>query len=476
MYFISFFEVIFALNAFIIVFFIVLEKRKPEKTIAWLLILMLLPPLGIMLYLLIGMNWKYKRLNKSFSTHTKEMISSFKKESDDTKMIPLIKLLAHNSNSPLFKNNEIKIFKDGIEKFQMLKNEIEKAQHHIHLEYFIVKSDMIGNQIKDLLIKKSKEGVKVRFIIDKIGSSKTKKTYFSEMSEAGIDVVLYSYFLAPLFKNLHIQINYRNHKKIVVIDGKVGFIGGINIGDEYLGKGKLGYWRDTHIMVKGDFVLGLQAIFFDDFLSIKKYNAKSIFFGNALNNYYPSENDSIGKMIQFCISGPDSDYPAIMQSTLKMLSMAEKNIYISTPYFVPPENIMETLKVAALSGIDVRILFPGKCDHYPVYQASLTYLHELCKAGVKIYFYPNNSFLHAKVITIDGKISSIGSANMDIRSYLLNHELSAVIYDADTTCIFDNMFHEDTGFSTPVSCSFFDNFSLKEKLTQSIARIFSSLM
>ncbi|BDR85433.1 hypothetical protein N071400001_00410 [Clostridium tetani] len=189
---------------------------------------------------------------------------------DDPDYVALIHLIAENSESPLFLNNSIEIFKDGTEKFQALKREILNAKHHIHLEYYIVKNDIIGNEIKNLLIEKSLEGVEVRFILDRVGSIKLGKEFINDMIKNGIDVVQYSYFLAPLLKKINTQVNYRNHRKLVIIDGEVGFIGGINIGDEYLGKGELGYWRDTHIMVKGDFVLGLQAVFIDDFLDNKK--------------------------------------------------------------------------------------------------------------------------------------------------------------------------------------------------------------
>ncbi len=352
----------------------------------------------------------------------------------------LIELLSRNSESPLFRDNSIKIFKDGNEKFEYLKKELLNAKHHIHLEYYIVKNDDIGNEIKDILIKKAKEGVKVRFIMDRVGSIGIKRSYIKELKDNGIDVVQYSYFLAPLLRYINTQINYRNHRKIVVIDGKTGFIGGINIGDEYLGKGKLGYWRDTHLMIKGDFVMGLQAVFMDDFATIKAVNDEMFTYGDNFKVYFPKMHEYDGKVMQLVKSGPDSQFQSIMQTIFKMITLAKDHIYITTPYFVPNDSIMNAIKVASLSGVDVRILFPGRYDHLVVYYASRTYLEELIKYGVKIYFYDEKSFIHAKTIMVDGEICTVGTANMDIRSFELNYEINAVIYDEETTENLENIF------------------------------------
>ena len=266
------FSIFVIINAIISVAIITLERKKPEKTIAWLLIFVLLPPVGLVLYLFLGRNWKMHKLREDFSPQVEELIYGGMKELNNYEYLPLIELLANNSESPLFINNSIQVFRNGTEKFEALKAELQKARHHIHMEYYIVKNDGIGNEIKDILIDKSLDGVQVRFIIDRVGSIRLGRRYIRELKAAGVDVVQYSYFLAPILRKINTQINYRNHRKIVVIDGEVGFIGGNNIGDEYLGKGKLGYWRDTHIMVKGDFVLGLQGVFFDDFITIKKVN------------------------------------------------------------------------------------------------------------------------------------------------------------------------------------------------------------
>jgi Phosphatidylserine/phosphatidylglycerophosphate/cardiolipin synthases and related enzymes len=351
----------------------------------------------------------------------------------DMEYFPLVELLANNSESLLYVNNKVKILKNGDEKFRYLKEELNKAKHHIHMEYYIVKSDDIGNEIKDILIRKANEGVKIRFIMDRVGSIKIKKSYINELKEAGVHVVQYSYFLAPLLRLFNTQINYRNHRKIVVIDGEVGFVGGINIGDEYLGNGKLGFWRDTHIMVKGDFVLGLQAVFIDDYITIQEANKEVSFHGEDFSDYFRPVGEENGKIMQLIKSGPDSKYKSIEQGILKMITMAKDHIYITSPYFVPSESIQEALKVAALGGIDVKVIFPGRYDHIFVYYASRTYLSELSKCGIEVYLYDPEAFIHSKVITVDSKISTIGTANLDRRSFELNYEINAVLYDSEVT-------------------------------------------
>lgn len=389
-----------------------------------------------------------------------------------------MELLAFNSDSPIFINNDIKIYKDGVDKFKDLKEELLKAKHHIHLEYYIVNSDEIGNEIKDILIQKSLEGVKVRFIIDKVGSSSLKRTYIKELKNAGVSVVMYSYFLAPLLKIINTQINYRNHRKIVVIDGQVGFLGGINIGDEYLGKNKkFGYWRDTHLRIKGDFVLALQAVFLDDFITIEKANNSYTFYDKEFYRYFP-ENTNVHKkvLMQLVKSGPDSTFPAIMQSILKMIMNARENIYITTPYFVPPSSLMEALKIASLSGVDVKIIFPEKSDHIMVNKASRSYLSELMDCGIEVYLYDKNSFIHSKTMTIDGKICTLGTANMDIRSFELNYEINTVIYDKDITNNIDSLFFEDLLKCRHFKIEEYETSNKFNKFVEGFARIFSALL
>lgn len=465
-------------NLFIIFIIILLGKKRPEKTLSWILILIIFPPLGLILFILLGRNWKVNTLDKKSRQRVSNLItpSLLNKCNISNEFQPIINLLVSNSHSPLFVNNTITILDGGVRKFEVLKNKLLKAKDHIHLEYYIVKNDKIGNEIKDILIMKAKEGVKIRFIIDKMGSIKLSYKYIKDLKESGVDVAFYSYILAPFLRYINTQINYRNHRKIVVIDGTTAFLGGINIGDEYLGLGKLGDWRDCHIMIEGDCVLGLQSVFLDDFSSIKKYNNEQISTLSNIDNYFKNHKFNGDIPMQIIKSGPDSEYPSILQCFIKMISTAKKSINIITPYFIPTEGLMDSLKIASLSGIKVSLIFPKKADHFTVNRASQTYLAELVKAGAKVYLFNDSGFIHSKILTVDEKICTIGTANMDIRSFELNYEINTLIYDEGITQEFNKIFAD-----LLISCSEFnlkkyESKSLTNKLIDGISRLLSSIL
>ena len=412
---------------------------------------------------------KERAINLSTFTQLKknEILNEYK---------PIITLVASNSYSPLFLNNEITILDGGAKKFEIMKEKLLEATDHIHLEYYIVKNDKIGNEIKDILIKKAREGVKVRFIIDKVGSIKLNRKYIKDLKKAGVDIVFYSYVLAPFLRFINTQINYRNHRKIVIIDGKIAFLGGINIGDEYLGLGKLGDWKDCHIMIEGDCVLGLQSVFLDDFSSIKKYNNEEISILNNIENYFKNHSFNGNIPMQIIRSGPDSEFPSILQALIKMISSAKKSINIITPYFIPSEGLMDALKIAALSGIKISLIFPEKADHFTVNRASQTYLAELKKAGADIYMYDKNAFIHSKLLTVDEKICTIGTANMDIRSFELNYEINAIIYNEKITQEFDNIFKSLLKNSRKFDFKKYESRSILNKLIDGFYRLLSSIL
>lgn len=469
---------IILINLILVSTIVILEKKRPEKTIAWILILLFLPPIGLILYVFLGRNWKINTLNKGVPDNLKKLISSIIYSNNETlKDYPsLIKLLATNSYSPLFINNEIEVFDGGIEKFKVLKKELLKAKDHIHLEYYIVKNDKIGNEIKNILIKKAHEGVKIKFIIDRVGSIRLKTSYIKDLRNAGIDVVFYSYIFAPLLRLINTQINYRNHRKIVVIDGTIGFIGGINIGDEYLNKGKLGEWRDCHIMIKGDAVLALQGTFLDDYSSIKKCNSENLNLSKDIKHYFPKSNFSGDVIMQVIKSGPNSEFPSIMQSIIKMVSMADEYINIMTPYFIPSEGLIDALRISALSGVKINLIFPEQADHFTVHHASLTYLSELLRCGAKVYLYNKKGFIHSKVIIIDGKLCNIGTANMDIRSFELNYEINTVIYNKGITKKFNNIFLKDLKNCREYTLREYENQTILNKMLNGLCRLFSSIL
>lgn len=457
---------------------ILFGTKRPEKTLSWILALIILPPIGLILFIFLGRNWKVNTLDKKSKEKTLGLTTFTQLEKNNilNEYRHIINLVASNSFSPLFMNNQVTILDGGIKKFDILKEKLRNATDHIHLEYYIVKNDRIGNEIKDILIKKAKEGVKVKFIIDKVGSIKLNRKYVNELKNAGVDVSFYSYVLAPFLRLINTQINYRNHRKIVVIDSKIAFLGGINIGDEYLGLGKMGEWIDCHIMIEGSCVLGLQSVFLDDFSSIKKYNNEEICVLNNIERYFQNHKFYGDVPMQLIRSGPDSQFPSILQLLIKMISIAKKSINIITPYFIPSESLMDSLKIAILSGINVSLIFPAKADHFAVNRASQTYLAELQKIGARIFFYDENAFIHSKLLTVDEKICTIGTANMDIRSFELNYEINTIIYNEHITKNFDRLFQDLLKNCREFNYNEYEHRSLFNKLIDGVSRLLSSIL
>ncbi|MGY4687030.1 cardiolipin synthase [Petrotoga sp. DB-2] len=474
----TFFVLIYAVVATTV---IILERKRPEKTISWLLIFAVIPLIGFVIYLFFGRNWKRRKLTSDIYLNSNTTLSQEEKEwlkkvlgENDIQYLQLINLLKRNSKSPLFLGNDIEIFKNGKEKFSSFFKEIENAKESINLEYYIVKDDETGKKLKDLLIKKAKEGVEIKFIMDKIGSGRLKKSYIKQLENAGVEIAFYSYFLSPLLKFVNTQVNYRNHRKIAIIDSKIGFIGGINIGNEYIGKSSLGYWRDLHLKVRGEAVNGLQKIFFEDYQTIVKAERKKEKIDPS--KYFKKQERKGNSLIQIAVSGPESENSSIMQTIHKMITIAKDHIYIATPYFIPNDSILSALKIAALSGIKVKILFPGKMDHFLVYFASRTYLEEIIKYGVEVYFYRKDRFIHSKFVSIDGLISTVGTANIDIRSFELNYEANLLIYDREKTQQIEDIFLEDLKISSHISQDYFNNQPFLIKFTEAFSKIFSNLL
>jgi len=368
---IGIFFTVYSIFIGIVIFF---ESDNPSKTISWLLVLFLIPVLGFILYIFLGQNIRKKKRfkKKRYTKYTyleevantqRELLEEVELFTNDSSLVKsrLINLLLRNSDSPFTINNRVKVLTNGGATFAEIIRELKKAKHHIHMEYFIIKSDSIGNKIKDILIQKAREGVEVRLIYDSVGCWRLKRDYLDSLREVGVKVKA---FYPVVFPVLSRELNYRNHRKIIVIDGKVGFLGGLNIGDEYLGKNRrLGFWRDTHIKVEGEAVYNLQSIFFRDWEFLCNEEIE-------FRKYFPKLNQYGEKLVQITASGPDSDWESILQAYFTMISTAEKRIWITTPYLVPDESIDMALKTASLTGVDVRIIIPGKPDHPIVYWAS----------------------------------------------------------------------------------------------------------
>jgi cardiolipin synthase len=469
----TFLNLIFAL---LIIFF---ERRNPSATWAWLMVLILIPGIGFILYLLLGQDLSRRKM---FSLKTEEdrfhkklliqgkQISEDTMEFHDKEMIKykdMVYMHLVNSQSIFTQDNNVEIYTDGHDKFDALLKSIEKAQHHIHIIYYIIKNDKIGNKIINALTKKASEGIEVRLLYDAMGCRRLPRHFFNKLKNAGGKVACFFPSLLPL---INIRLNYRNHRKIVVVDGREAFVGGFNIGDEYLGKDKrFGYWRDTHIKIIGSAVGSLQQRFLLDW---RYASQEKITFDK---DYFPqvSFNGKIG--IQIVSSGPDSEWEQIKNGYLKMIQSAKRNIYIQTPYFIPDESILEALKIASLSGVDVRIMIPSKPDHPFVYWASLSYIGELLKTGVRSYTY-DKGFIHSKVMVVDGNISSVGTANMDVRSFKLNFEVNAFIYDNNVSKALEDIFEEDIHDCTEITKTLYAKRSLYIKFKESISRLLSPVL
>ena len=457
---------------------IIFETHSSTKSLAYLLFCIFIPVIGMFFYIGFGINyWKtkmysgkreedeklLKQIRKNIPYFPASAIAGEAAEIMDNK--ELVSMLIKDIKSPLTRHNKIKLLVNGEEKFPELLKCLENANHHIHMEYYIYEQDEIGNAIIELLIKKAKEGVEVRFIYDDFGSPAIKKKIENRIKEAGIEIYPFSKVYFFLLAN---RINYRNHRKIVVIDGQTGFVGGINVSDKYINnkKGEL-FWRDTHLRIDGPGVYYLQYLFFSDwnFCSPGKLNAGQEYF-----NLQETHKDDT--YVQVVGSGPDSVQPAILFSLLQAIYLARKEILITTPYFIPGDNIIDALRIAASSGLSVKLLVPGKCDSKLVNAASKANYSDVLKAGVEIYFY-KKGFVHAKTMVTDGKLSVIGTANMDYRSFDLNFEVNAIVYDIPFAEKMRNVFFEDLKHATKLNEQKWNKRHVLYQLGERIARLFS---
>lgn len=456
---------------------ILYETHSSTKTISYLFLCIFFPVAGILFYLAFGINyWKKKRYSKKMNENDKMLdelmkrVAEYKRCIADPKDISddnseLVSMLVKDLRSPLTRNNKLKLLLNGEEKFPELIKCLRAAKDHIHIEYYIFEQDETGTAIIELLIEKAKEGVQVKFIYDDFGSPSIKKKIERRMKDAGVEVFPFSKVHFYLLAN---RINYRNHRKIVVIDGRTGFVGGINVSDKYINNGKQKlYWRDTHLRIDGPGVFYLQYIFMTDwnFCCGKKLDPEDAFFNNC-------DDITEGALVQIAGSGPDSTEPSIMFSILEAISLAKKEILITTPYFIPGDSILNALRIAALGGVTVKLLVPGKCDSRVVNAASKANYNPLLQAGVEIYLY-NKGFVHAKTLVADGKLSIIGTANMDHRSFELNFEVNAIIYDEAFSKKLRKVFVEDIKYATRLDAERWYKRSLLTQFPEKLARLLS---
>jgi len=460
---------------------IIYETRSATKTMAYLMLAIFIPVAGIVFYAAFGINyWRRKLYDKKSAENDKmleilkEQVSAYSTGTctpadmayDDNK--ELAALLVKELKSPLTRGNKVKLLINGEEKFPEVLEALRNARHHIHIEYYIYEQDEIGEQIEDILVQKATEGVQVRFIYDDFGSPSIKRKTEEKMKKAGVEIYPFHKVLFYLLAN---RINYRNHRKIIVIDGGTGFTGGINVSDKYINtkKNKL-YWRDTHLRIDGPGVFYLQYLFLTDwnFCCNKKLQPDQLHFVSNTKN-------TADTFLQVAASGPDSLQPSILFSLLQAIYLAKKEILITTPYFIPGDSILEGLRIAALSGLKVILLVPGICDSKLVNAASKSYYEELLLAGVEIYLY-QKGFVHAKTLVADGKLSIIGTANMDYRSFELNFEVNVLLYDATSAEKLRAVFFSDLEDAEKIDAKKWCKRPAYQQLPEKLARLFSHVL
>jgi cardiolipin synthase len=457
-------------------------KRDPIRTMMWVITLYFLPIAGLILYIFFGQNY---RKNKIFSRKalkdmkyidrlTRQQILMLRKSEifedypEKTGFKNIMTLLLNNSKAIITETNSIEMYHTGEETFKAIKEALLSAKDHIHMEFYIIEDDKIGNEIKEILIRKAKEGVNVRVIYDDVGSWSLSHKYIREIRRANGKI---KPFMKVRFPFLSSKLNYRNHRKILVVDGKVAFMGGINIADRYITGGLFGYWADTHMKLEGESVQSLQAIFMVDWYFV----SKEILLRKH-KSYFPDYTVDEHILIQIVTSGPDSDWASIMQAYFSIINSAKHHIYITTPYFTPNEGVLTAIKTASLSGVDVRLMLPENNDSHLVYWCTLSYLGELMDAGVKVYLY-NKGFNHSKFITADGHISAVGSANIDMRSFEHNFEVMAIIYDDQVTKQLEKSFQIDIQKnSKPVNPEKWENRPWYKHAEEGMARLLTPLL
>lgn len=469
------------INILLAVVLLFFERRNPTTTWLWLMVLTFLPGIGFLLYLFLGQDLSK---NKMFSTKQiedycfKDLVKDQEKEIQnqdykykDPNYIQyedLIKMHLISSDAFFTQDNNVDIYFDGNEKFKAMLESINKAKKYIHMEYYIIKSDELGKKVIEALCIKAKEGIEVKVLYDGMGGRKLLRSDINKLKLAGVQVAV---FFPPFVPLISLRINYRNHRKICIIDGKESFVGGLNIGDEYIGLSKkFGYWRDTHLKIVGSAISSLQWRFLLDWrfaTGQKEIN---------MCQTYVIDVENLGKTgIQIVSSGPDSKWPSIKDGYLKMISNAKEKVFIETPYFIPDDSILEALRLAGLSGLDVRVMIPCKPDHIFVYWASMSYIGELLQAGVKFYTY-EKGFLHSKVVLMDDFVSSVGTANLDIRSFQLNFEVNAFVYDEGVNLKLTDKFLNDLQYCKEITLEDYNKRSGIVKIKESFSRLLSPIL
>ncbi len=419
----SIFLTIYTLAVIGTIVVIVTDNRNPLKTLPWIIVLLLVPVAGLVCYFFFGQNLSKQRI---ISRRTRRRVTAQLRSAETAgcrsipeKWEPLSELLENTIHAVPLYGSRITSYTDGRSKMDALCEAIDAARHHIHLQYYIFCDDATGRDLRERLIRKAREGVEVRILYDDVGCARVKKRFFKEMQQAGIEVFSFLHVQFPLFTS---KVNYRNHRKIAVIDGRVGFLGGMNIADRYVYGPGWGTWRDTHFRIEGGGVAGLQASFLGDWSATTKQPITDA-------RYYPeTPHFADGASLQLVAGGPFGKWRALLQGVSYAIANARERVWIQTPYYLPSEVLNTALQTAALAGRDVRLMLPEHSDSRMVNLASHSFLDDMLKAGVRIAFY-RPGFLHSKLLIVDDDLTVIGSSNMDFRSFEHNFEVNAFVYD-----------------------------------------------
>jgi len=477
-------NIVFSVSIFLIIIVLVLENGSPVRTLAWILVLVYLPIIGFIFYLFFGRNWRKSRI---FSRKGMEDILYLQEhllEDNEAEILhdkienplihKLINLLESNNKALLTCHNKVEIIPDTQQSLDKILEGIKSAKNHVHIEYFSLANDDVGKEFKEVLKAKAAQGIKIRLIYDAVGCWKLPLSYKHDLKKAGVEMFP---FLPSPFPTISSRLNYRNHRKLVIVDNKTAYLGGLNIGNKYLNKSKyFGYWRDSLIVLKGRSVLSLEAIFLTDWYFVSKQNILKQDM-RAINTEIElcDKSAETGVPVQIVSSGPDSDWESIMQVYFACIANAKSSVHITSPYLVLNESLLMALKTASLSGVEVKIILPAKPDHYIVFWGSRSYYAELLLAGVEIYEY-QKGFMHAKVLIADNEIVSIGTANMDLRSFNHNFELNAMLYNREIALVAESQFQDDLANSHKVLLEDFSKRSIWQKPKESICRLFSPLL
>ena len=472
-------SVLYIGSALFVCLMIIFENRPPVKTLSWILVILLVPVAGIILYVILGQSYRKTKIFSRKGVIDSEYIFSAAAEQRETlshklnskssnikSKSHLMTLMLNNEKAMLTEHNSVKILVNASETFPAMLEAINSARKYIHLEFFRFDVDETGNVFRFALIEKARSGVEVRIIIDDVGSWSFKSKYINEMRQAGVKIYSFMPVKVPLLAS---KINFRNHRKILVVDGEKGFIGGLNIASKYLsGLKEIGPWRDTHLEIEGEAVASMNMVFLVDWFFV----SGEIHTRNS--KYFLTKEIEEKCLIQLATSGPDSDWANIMQVYFSAIATARESIYLSTPYFSPNESLLTAMKTAALGGVDVRLLIPGKSDSTIGNWNSRSYISELLDAGIRVYLY-DTGFTHSKFLIVDGVFSSVGSANLDMRSFDLNFEVSALIYDEAVASKLQDLFMKDLSDSVEVLPELWNGRLKSEKYKESLSRILGPL-